>query len=701
MQTWLYRHDEVLTPRPYGFDVDEQDWLWEGCGYNRLTGHNLRTSQLRQICLPEMGNRPIYQVFSAEGKLVLTLGEGPFYLVVDPARETSVFRQIPGAKPILWYGTKTPSGKILLYERGESKVLVLDGPDAQPRMVPCPFNGQLASGKPLSDGLVYSNLSEPTRLIRFDPHRERFVDELPMPVADSNPAGLHEHGGILYIYDSAGGRIFPLEMATLKWLDPIPTPDYKKIYGFMGGTFSFQGKAYTCLSTYAHASKLDTKTGKIIIPEGPLSVDGRPHRFLDRYLVFDPETRGFSYLAAPSQPDGVPLLCYNWTDGKRFAITGMILPFKEPGEPGEQFGHWLILQNVPAENEPGFQFYDMNFDRQAHMAGFRRRYRSVRSLYLPEMPWTPPIVNLVGSATQYLPGREAEFVRRAAKTDKEFYLSHLAEMITRGCETDAEKVKRIGGFVKRTIYYNPIQEIQTTDVVAVLESHDGRCGSGVAVTLALLKAAGIPARSVSLSHHVVAEATYDGGDHIVDALFFGAHQPHRDKRVLSVAELKAAPYFADAFAQDSFAYSPELVESEDGFWIEGYVFGIWGSEPYYSYYLGAEKDHPPTLPLALPAQRLGGSRVRLNWAKSIKLGGGNVEYDVRIFSDRACKELVYSAPRKGTSLIFDVPQQNRMYFVEVRAVDDHRKKNPATWYPAARSNFVLVPEDQYGWYGVM
>jgi hypothetical protein len=54
-----------------------------------------------------------------------------------------------------------------------------------------------------------------------------------------------------------------------------------------------------------------------------------------------------------------------------------------------------------------------------------------------------------------------------------------------------------------------------------------------------------------------------------------------------------------------------------------------------------------------------------------------------------------------TALTFQVPERNQMYFVEVRAVDEHRKKNPKTWYAAARSNFVLVPSEQYGWYGVV
>ncbi|MFC1461950.1 hypothetical protein ACFLQR_05490 [Verrucomicrobiota bacterium] len=48
-----------------------------------------------------------------------------------------------------------------------------------------------------------------------------------------------------------------------------------------------------------------------------------------------------------------------------------------------------------------------------------------------------------------------------------------------------------------------------------------------------------------------------------------------------------------------------------------------------------------------------------------------------------------------------MPEPNRMYFYEVKATDDHVKKEPSTWYPTVRGNFVPVPADQYGWYGVL
>jgi len=699
--TWLYRHDEVMTPRPYGVDVDEGDWLWEGCGYNRLTGHNLRTAEFVQISVPAMGSRPVYQAFAFHGKLVLTLGDGPFYLVFDPISRTAVRREIPASRAIVWYGTKTPNGKVLLYERSESKALLLDGPDAEPRIVQCPYEGQLAGGSSHSDGLIYSALSDPARVVRFDPVAEQFVDETPAPFAEATMSGRHEHDGIVYFCDSARGRILPFEMATGEWLDPIPTPDHGSIYGFMGTTFSFDGKAFICLSTYAHSSRLDPKTGKIIVPEGQLTVDGKPSRFLDRYLVFDPEDLTFDYLIAPEQPDGAPLLCYNWTDGERFAITGIVIPYAEPGELGRPHGSWIVLQSEEATGAPGLEFHDTNFDRDAQLARYRRSYPAHHSLYLPEPTHSPAIKNLKGPTTEYSPGREAEVLRRATKTDREAYWRELGETVTRGSESDAERVRRVAGFINRALYYNPIQEPKTRDPIAVLECHDARCGQGVAITLTMLEALGIPVRSVGLSHHVVAEATYDDRDHIVDALFFGGDQPSRDGRVLSVEELKADPYYADAWPQHCFAYDPELLLSQDGFNIQGYVFGPWGSEPFYSFYLGAEKECPPTLSTILPAERVDGNRVRLHWSKSVKWGGGAIEYEARVLSDRECSDEVFQVVTRETWADFDVPEDNWMYFVEVRAMDGHRLKNPKTWYPAARGNFVLVPKEQYGWYGMV
>jgi hypothetical protein len=240
-----------------------------------------------------------------------------------------------------------------------------------------------------------------------------------------------------------------------------------------------------------------------------------------------------------------------------------------------------------------------------------------------------------------------------------------------------------------------------TDPLELLELHDGRCGQGVVVTLALLAEAGIEARSVQAHHHVTCEAFYDGGWHLADALMFGGGQPEREGEVPSFAALAAEPYFADAFPLRCFAYDPEELLSADGYRPLGYVFGEWGSLPYYSWYLGAPVDYPPTLPHALPAERLEGGRLRLRWTPAAKRGGGMVEYHVRVFADRARTREIAEATVPFAWWEWKVPEEGRHYYTEVCAVDDHREKNPRTWYPACPGNFVLVPPEQYGWYGVL
>lgn len=701
METWLYRHDEIRTYRPYAVDVDDDGWLWQGCGANRLVGHHLRTAALRLVNLPEMGDRPIFQVFAWGDQLVLVLGEAPFYLVYNRVSGHCTRRSFPFERAIVWYGTFVTGGKLLLYERTTSSVLVLDAPAAEPRVISCPYHGQLANGRVMGDGLVYSGLESPSRLVRFDPAAERFVDEIPCPAPERVFIPAHEHANVVYCTTTTGGQIYPFHPGERRWDEPIAAPDCGEVYGFIGAPFSFHGKMFATLSTYCHPSRLDPVTGKIIIPDGPLTLDGRQPRFLDRFLVFDPAAQNFEYLIAPPQPDGIPLLCYAWADDRRFAITGIVIPFDAPGEPGEQFGHWIVLQNEPAEDEPGFRVHDLNFDRAAHIGRYRRGYPAPRSLYIPQVPWTPPIANMHGPATEHLPGIEAVLNRRASKTDRQTYLRELALALTAGAAGDAERVQRIAGFLGRSLFYNPVQETVTDDPVAILESHNARCGQAGIVTRALLDALGISNREMPICHHTVTEAHYDGSWHIVDPLFFGDNQPHRDGRVLSVEELQHEPYFADAFPQPNLVFDPELLCSDDGFWVQGYVFGIWGSEPYYSYYLGAGKEHPPTLPMVLPVQRIAGDRVSLNWSRSLKMGGGPVEYDVRVYRDRACTDLTFQQSTDETSVPWQVERGNWMYFIEVRALDEQRAKNPHTWYPAARGNFVLAPEDQYGWYGVL
>src|SRR5688572_10894038 len=341
-KTRLFRHDQVTIPRPFAFDVDANDWLWEGNGKGHLGGHRLGTGEFRRIQIPELGERFVFSAFSWGDWLVLELGYGAEYLVYQPETGRCLRRHVPGENPITWFGSKTLNRKLLICERAHGKALILDAPEAEPRIVQCPYDGDFGSVWEVSDGLLYTFMADPARVVRFDPVKEAFVDERPLPWPDSGPAGRGlEHDGVIYVPDTAGGRLLPMELRTQKWLDPIPVPGHGTVFGYIGPAFKFEGKGYFNLSTYTHRSRLDRKTGQVIVPEGKLTVDGKPLRFMERMLVFDPATREFDYLLAPEQPDGMtPLLCYQWTDGRRFAVTGIVFPSDYDGEGGGHSGPW-------------------------------------------------------------------------------------------------------------------------------------------------------------------------------------------------------------------------------------------------------------------------------------------------------------------------------------------------------------------------
>jgi len=352
--------------------------------------------------------------------------------------------------------------------------------------------------------------------------------------------------------------------------------------------------------------------------------------------------------------------------------------------------------------------YNFRWNKHAHVRTSSRSFGDERSLYFDMRPWTPPVVNMQGRVSYYDAGRIAKVRKRLKGVDRKRYLHDILDRVLPPASSDKERVAAVCGFVSDALYYNPIQQPQEDDcgglllnAVELLELHDARCGQGVAVTLALLEQAGIESRQRNVHHHVTCEARYDGRWHLADALMFGTDQPERDGEVLNVAQLRRNPYFADAFPLHCFAYTPEELLSRDGYRLLGYSFGDWGSLAYYSWYMGGDQEYPPMMPVVLPPQRLSGDRLRLRWAPSGKRGGGAVRYRVTIYEDRKRTRPIVARTVAAPAMNWRVPERNRMYFVGVAATDDHVLKNRDTWYPEAAGNFVLAPEGQYGWYGVL
>jgi hypothetical protein len=352
--------------------------------------------------------------------------------------------------------------------------------------------------------------------------------------------------------------------------------------------------------------------------------------------------------------------------------------------------------------------YNFRWNKHEHIRMSARSFGPERSLFFSMEPWTPPIVNMEGKVSYYAPERIGRMRKRIDGVEKRAYLQDILDRILDAGMSDKERIARICAFVADALYYNPVEQPQVndmgsmlTDAVELFELHDGRCGQGVCVTLALLKQAGFECRRRDVFHHVTCEARYGGRWHLADALMFGANQPERGGEVLNVAQLRREPCFADAWPLQQFAYTPEELLSRDGYRILGYTFGDWGTLTYYSWYMGGEEDYPPMMPCVLPPDRLPGGKVRLHWSRSGKRNGGPVRYRVAVYIDRKRTQRIFSKETDKTSVVWRVPETNRMYFVGVTATDDHVLKNPDTWYPEAVNNFVLVPKGQYGWYGVL
>ncbi len=349
----LYRHPEIQTGRPYGFDIDAEGWLWEAQGAERLYAHHLPTGAGRLVPLPASRGSAINQLLCWQDRLIgIIIPEASCYLVYDPRTGRTAFPAIPGALPIVWYAALLPDGRLALFDRGEGKIVLLESPEGTPRAVTCPFpgspaTGSIAMGQLCSDGLLYLPVRDPARLVRFDPATNRFVDAVPFAQPEAGPAGYFEADGVIYVSDSAAGRLLPYDLRADRWHDPIPIPGYGTMFGFCGACTAFRGRGYYSLSTYRFISSINPETGELNLPEGwDRGVDGRPPRFLDRQLVFDPAAGAFDFLTVPAQPDGMPLICYSWADADRLVFTGYNIPLDAAGDPSDQPGDWLVWQSA-------------------------------------------------------------------------------------------------------------------------------------------------------------------------------------------------------------------------------------------------------------------------------------------------------------------------------------------------------------------
>lgn len=338
----FYHYPEIQTLRPYAFDVDENSVLWEGAN-EAVYRLDTRSGAHEKIALPSLKGHSACSVWTFQGKVYLLLERCDYVTVYDPLNRTEELLALPGNEPTVWYGLKA-AGKLLLFDRSkDGGILILDHPGAPLRKVTNPFGDiEIAGGRLMANGRIAISKPDYGGFLFFDPERETFLETLD---ADPGTSLLEQ---TWYVSDGINGRLLPYSVREDRWLDPIPTPDHGKVYGFIGGCFDFGNSTYYCLSTYRFRSQINRETGELILPEGwDIGVDGRrPNRFLDRFLVYDAAGEGFEYLIAPQFENRTVLLCYSQVQGDRIYITGYLIPHGADGGPSDQPGDWVVWTNV-------------------------------------------------------------------------------------------------------------------------------------------------------------------------------------------------------------------------------------------------------------------------------------------------------------------------------------------------------------------
>ena len=354
-QMFFYRMPKVQSGRPFDFCIDAEGNLWESYGRS-LFKYDPRRAEAAQVTPQAMAGRVGNALARLGEEIVFFHYQANDYTAINPRTGESRRCPLP-PKPEsdvqdIWFCLEV-AGKVLAFDRGvNGGVLVLDKVGGMPRKISCPYGDpEMVDGMVLPDGRVMIPTAGRMSILMFDPANEIFTQEIQSDYEISFTWGCMFHEGIAYVADTSGGRLLPCDTRAGRWLEPIPAPDYGRLYGYIGQGFQVGSRGYFNLVTWKGHEGIDRRTHRLRTPPGyrTNTVDGQPMRFLDRFLVFDAETGEFDYLVSPPQPDGVTELCYSkYQHGKVF-ITGHVIP-TAPGAPvGYGPGDYCVWQSFPAQ----------------------------------------------------------------------------------------------------------------------------------------------------------------------------------------------------------------------------------------------------------------------------------------------------------------------------------------------------------------
>jgi len=341
-----------MTTRPFAQDYDDKGKIWFGSSkFFRYDPVLQKTDILDNAPL---GGKPYSTCLCQGDKVYVLTQKSPELFVYHQDRGQYTKHLLPDEESNIWYGVRVPGDpRLYLYVRNRNKLVVWDCDLEKGREIPYPESLDLWSGFYIkNDEALYSFTldAKPCRLVRFDLKSQRFDAIIPGPEPGLEITGVNPVGDHVYCADRFTGRIFPFDMQKRTWGAPVHVPGFKKVFSFIGMGTSFRGLACYCLSTYKGTMKWDFNKNKYLSTgDENVGIDGKPHHFINKYLVFDPASGDSGFLEAPAtEGKRYPLICYSIVCDGRLIVSGYDLGDvdRNLAPMGEKEGELCIYQSV-------------------------------------------------------------------------------------------------------------------------------------------------------------------------------------------------------------------------------------------------------------------------------------------------------------------------------------------------------------------
>ena len=315
-----------MTTRPFAPDHDERGKIWFGS--DKFFCYDPKTGTTEMLDNGPLAGLPYSTCLCQGDKVYILTQKSPDLLVYHQQKKEYTRHAFPDPESNIWFGARVPGDpRLYFYVRNRGKLVVWDSETEKGSEVAYPDAMDLWSGFYVkADNALYSFTldAKPCRLARFDLAKQKFDAAIDAPEPNLEITGVNPVGESVYCADRFTGRIFPFNVVTRTWGEPLAVPGHGRVFNFIGMGTSFRGMVLYCLSTYKGTMKWDFNRNKYLSTgDENIGIDGKPHHFINKYLVLDPGAGEFGFLEAPAtKGERYPLICYSLVCDDRLIITG-------------------------------------------------------------------------------------------------------------------------------------------------------------------------------------------------------------------------------------------------------------------------------------------------------------------------------------------------------------------------------------------